>query len=58
MVKKQIIPGILTALFIIFLFWAGGYDFDTRRHTAVFCSILTVVCGGGVMWMQLIVDEL
>jgi hypothetical protein len=39
----RIIVPLFLAVFIPFVFWCSGYDFNERGYTAVMCAMLTVL---------------
>lgn len=38
--------GCAVGVFVPFVFWVGGFDFNTRGETAVMCAVITPMLAG------------
>lgn len=45
--KQHILGALVGILVILWIFWAGGYDFNERGVDAVFCTMFSI--GGGAL---------
>ena len=51
--KQCILGALIGILIMLWIFWAGGYDFNERGHDAVFCTLFSMVGGvGGIIAVQ------